>query len=111
MFNTIQSFPLANILKFADCNFMFVIRFLIFLWRIKHAMEIIHLLTDANPIQIIVDAVINRYTSSSRYVLYVCTLFESLCNYFIHVVVDQEKMQLGLGLLVLSGDRPLISHL
>ncbi|CAI9299213.1 unnamed protein product [Lactuca saligna] len=26
----------------------------------KHAMEIIHLLTDANPIQIIVDAVINR---------------------------------------------------
>ncbi|KAL3534010.1 hypothetical protein ACH5RR_007531 [Cinchona calisaya] len=26
---------------------------------IKHAMEIIHLLTDANPIQIIVDAVIN----------------------------------------------------
>ncbi|KAL7602212.1 hypothetical protein Lser_V15G20847 [Lactuca serriola] len=25
----------------------------------KHAMEIIHLLTDANPIQIIVDAVIN----------------------------------------------------
>lgn len=27
---------------------------------IKHAMEIIHLLTDANPIQIIVDAVINR---------------------------------------------------
>lgn len=29
---------------------------------VKHAMEIIHLLTDANPIQIIVDAVINRYT-------------------------------------------------
>lgn len=28
---------------------------------VKHAMEIIHLLTDANPIQIIVDAVINRY--------------------------------------------------
>lgn len=27
---------------------------------VKHAMEIIHLLTDANPIQIIVDAVINR---------------------------------------------------
>ncbi|KVI08405.1 Ribosomal protein S5/S7 [Cynara cardunculus var. scolymus] len=26
---------------------------------VKHAMEIIHLLTDANPIQIIVDAVIN----------------------------------------------------
>jgi small subunit ribosomal protein S5e len=28
---------------------------------IKHTMEIIHLLTDANPIQIIVDAIINRY--------------------------------------------------
>jgi small subunit ribosomal protein S5e len=26
---------------------------------VKHAMEIIHLLTDANPIQIIVDAIIN----------------------------------------------------
>eukprot|EP00494_Astrolonche_serrata_P009038 UN09088 len=26
---------------------------------IKHTMEIIHLLTDANPIQIIVDAIIN----------------------------------------------------
>ncbi|GJS47766.1 40S ribosomal protein S5-like protein [Tanacetum coccineum] len=31
---------------------------------IKHAMEIIHLLTDANPIQIIVDAVINRIGSA-----------------------------------------------
>ena len=28
---------------------------------VKHAMEIIHLLTDQNPIQVIVDAVINRY--------------------------------------------------
>lgn len=28
---------------------------------VKHAMEIIHLLTDLNPIQVIVDAVINRY--------------------------------------------------
>jgi small subunit ribosomal protein S5e len=27
----------------------------------KHTLEIIHLLTDANPIQIIVDAIINRY--------------------------------------------------
>ncbi|CAA6668163.1 unnamed protein product [Spirodela intermedia] len=27
---------------------------------VKHAMEIIHLLTDANPIQVIVDAIINR---------------------------------------------------
>jgi hypothetical protein len=30
---------------------------------IKHAMEIIHLLTDLNPIQVIVDAVVNRYTN------------------------------------------------
>jgi len=28
---------------------------------IKHAMEIIRLLTDQNPIQVIVDAVVNRY--------------------------------------------------
>ena len=28
---------------------------------IKHTLEIIHLLTDANPIQVIVDAIINRY--------------------------------------------------
>ena len=28
---------------------------------IKHAMEIIHLLTDQNPIQVIVEAVVNRY--------------------------------------------------
>ena len=28
---------------------------------IKHTMEIIHLLTDLNPIQVIVDAVVNRY--------------------------------------------------
>ncbi|KAH0877738.1 hypothetical protein HID58_065132 [Brassica napus] len=26
----------------------------------QHAMEIIHLLTDANPIQIIIDAIVNR---------------------------------------------------
>ena len=28
---------------------------------VKHAMEIIHLLTDQNPIQVIVDAIINRF--------------------------------------------------
>lgn len=27
---------------------------------VKHAMEIIHLLTDENPIQVVVNAVINR---------------------------------------------------
>lgn len=36
---------------------------------VKHAMEIIHLLTDLNPIQVIVDAVINRYES----LIYVCS--------------------------------------
>lgn len=30
---------------------------------IKHSMEIIHLLTDQNPIQVIVDAVINRFVT------------------------------------------------
>lgn len=33
---------------------------------IKHAMEIIHLLTDLNPIQVIVDAVVNRYTNKNE---------------------------------------------
>ena len=28
---------------------------------VKHAMEIIHLLSDQNPIQVIVDAIVNRY--------------------------------------------------
>lgn len=35
---------------------------------VKHAMEIIHLLTDANPIQIIVDAVINRSIFNNKFV-------------------------------------------
>jgi ribosomal protein S7 len=33
---------------------------------VKHAMEIIHLLTDQNPIQVIVDAIINRCVSLTR---------------------------------------------
>lgn len=36
---------------------------------VKHAMEIIHLLTDENPIQIIVNAVINRYLDWSMVLL------------------------------------------
>jgi len=44
---------------------------------IKHAMEIIHLLTDANSIQMIVDAIIHRYLSwfplfSPPFVMLVC---------------------------------------
>lgn len=38
---------------------------------IKHAMEIIHLLTDLNPIQVIVDAVINRYDMVLR-IVFLC---------------------------------------
>ena len=38
---------------------------------VKHAMEIIHLLTDQNPIQVIVDAVINRYPN----LIYVIWMF------------------------------------
>ena len=30
---------------------------------IKHAFEIIHLLTDQNPIQVLVDAIVNRYVA------------------------------------------------
>lgn len=33
---------------------------------VKHAMEIIHLLTDQNPIQVIVDAIINRCVYLTR---------------------------------------------
>ncbi|KAL3503817.1 hypothetical protein ACH5RR_033658 [Cinchona calisaya] len=33
---------------------------------VKHAMEIIHLLTDQNPIQIIVEAVINSYAIKKK---------------------------------------------
>ena len=35
---------------------------------VKHAMEIIHLLTDLNPIQVIVDAIINRYDLMHRWI-------------------------------------------
>lgn len=31
---------------------------------VKHTMDIIHLLTDLNPLQVIVDAIINRYLFS-----------------------------------------------
>ena len=43
---------------------------------IKHAMEIIHLLTDANPIQVIIDAIVNRYQS-------LCDWLQSLTFLFI----------------------------
>ena len=65
---------------------------------IKHAMEIIHLLTDQNPIQVIVDAVINRYL----YLMYsvVCSLMHSSltrvkpcdhCEIFIIFIVALEN--------------------
>ena len=40
---------------------------------VKHAMEIIHLLTDQNPIQVIVDAVINRCVSRKYLTNIACT--------------------------------------
>ncbi|MCL7046669.1 hypothetical protein MKW94_007505 [Papaver nudicaule] len=45
---------------------------------IKHAMDIIHLLTDANPIQIIVDAVINRFIVKTLLVISALFLLECL---------------------------------
>ena len=39
---------------------------------IKHSFEIIHLLTDQNPIQVLVDAIINRYCHLSGARLRVC---------------------------------------
>ena len=39
---------------------------------IKHAMEIIHLLTDANPIQVIIDAIVNRYKRLINAVCDIC---------------------------------------
>jgi ribosomal protein S7 len=36
---------------------------------VKHAMEIIHLLTDENPIQVVVNAVINRWGSVCTFIL------------------------------------------
>jgi len=36
---------------------------------IKHSFEIIHLLTDSNPIQVLVDAIINRLALVSFYSL------------------------------------------
>lgn len=42
---------------------------------IKHAMEIIHLLTDLNPIQVIVDAVINRFRDYSDFCIFISSSF------------------------------------
>ncbi|KAF5819651.1 putative ribosomal protein S5/S7 [Helianthus annuus] len=47
---------------------------------VKHAMEIIHLLTDANPIQIIVDSVINRYNITSLLVSVITRLQFAMLN-------------------------------
>jgi ribosomal protein S7 len=33
---------------------------------VKHAMEIIHLLTDENPVQVVVNAIINRWAQQRR---------------------------------------------
>ena len=43
---------------------------------IKHAMEIIHLLTDANPIQVIIDAIVNRYKRLINGLIFVATVLQ-----------------------------------
>lgn len=48
---------------------------------VKHAMEIIHLLTDQNPIQVIVDAIINRYLLIFRSCTHVWRFCWCVLNY------------------------------
>lgn len=45
---------------------------------VRNSCEIIHLLTDSNPIQVIVDAVINRWAAPLRPLLRM-TLAPTLC--------------------------------
>ena len=84
---------------------------------VKHAMEIIHLLSDLNPIQVIIDAIVNRYIKIAilkpvkflRACYYELNLIKkvcSLCELVVHV-----KMLPGLDLLVWLGGRLLISLL
>lgn len=62
---------------------------------IKHAMEIIHLLTDLNPIQVIVDAVVNRYTNENEaiYLIQIVIFFIVsgiiFCIYFLVLLLYQ----------------------
>ena len=81
---------------------------------IKHAMEIIHLLTDLNPIQVIVDAVVNRYTNEKLAIFLGpdCNLFHNSFHYILYLLfitfvttVGQGKMLLVLALPELSGVR------
>ena len=48
---------------------------------IKHAMEIIHLLTDQNPVQVIVDAVVNRSALIAFFISLNCSLLELSAGY------------------------------
>ena len=62
---------------------------------IKHAMEIIHLLTDLNPIQVVVDAIINRLQDLTT-VLFWASLFVGLDN-FNYFLFDLLKKMLGIA--------------
>lgn len=76
---------------------------------VKHAFDIINLLTDSNPIQILVDAIINRWLLFSGYLytlheqkldataecaLMKCSLVVTECAV---LAVDLGKMPQGLG--------------
>jgi hypothetical protein len=97
---------------------------------VKHAMEIIHLLTDQNPIQVIVDAIINRYVllqlSPETAAWIGCwnvdfyedhtALFWRISNYWKTEIsslfaVDPVKTPPVSDLLELSGGKPSISPL
>lgn len=65
---------------------------------VKHAMEIIHLLTDLNPIQVIVDAVINRYLICFPF-LFLFFLFSLSYILFIHDVGVPRECKLEILVL------------
>ena len=44
----------------------------------QHAFEIVHLLTDSNPIQVLVDAIINRHALSPVAGAWIALTFDSL---------------------------------
>jgi small subunit ribosomal protein S5e len=69
---------------------------------VQHAFEIIHLMTDKNPIQVLVDAIINSgpREDSTRYL--------SLSTIFQHVVICKLTHITELDLQEQSEDKPLM---
>lgn len=56
--------PLEKSQRSSACDVKRLLRTYIQVRIVKHAFEIIHLLTDQNPNQVIVDAIINRYETA-----------------------------------------------